>query len=70
MKNKIIYIHETENIYSCNGEIHLVYNNNIIVLNAINLLNDLDIIVHLTFKEIEKQKKLTKQNIKQTLKNI
>ena len=66
MSKENIYIHETHTIWSDNGEIYLETDTQTIVLNASNLLKDLD----LTFEEINKEQKRVKQSIKQTLKNI
>ena len=70
MSKENIYIHETHTIWSDNGEIYLETDTQTIVLNASNLLKDLDLLVHLTFEEINKEQKRVKQSIKQTLKNI
>jgi len=67
---KYTYIHETETIWSENGEIHLQTENDTIVFNASTLINDLDIITKLVFDEVKKEQKNIKKRIKQTLKNI
>lgn len=67
---KYTYIHETETIWSENGEIHLQTENDTIVFNASTLINDLDVITKLVFDEVKKEQKNIKKRIKQTLKNI
>jgi hypothetical protein len=67
---KCTYIHETETIWSENGEIHLQTENDTIVFNASTLINDLDIITKLVFDEVKKEQKNIKKRIKQTLKNV
>ena len=68
MSKENIYIHETHTIWSDNGEIYLETDTQTIVLNASNLLKDLDL--EDEFEEINKEQKRVKQSIKQTLKNI
>ena len=70
MSKENIYIHETHTIWSDNGEIYLETDTQTIVFNSVNLLRDLDPLVHLTLKEVNKEQKRVKQSIKQTLKNI
>ena len=67
---KYTYIHETETIWSENGEIHLQTENDTIVFNASTLINDLDVITKLVFDEVKKDQKNIKKRIKQTLKNV
>jgi hypothetical protein len=67
---KYTYIHETETIWSENGEIHLQTENDTIVFNASTLINDLDVITKLVFDEVKKEQKNIKKRIKQTLKNV
>ena len=67
---KYTYIHETETIWSENGEIHLQTENDTIVFNASTLINDLDVITKLVFYEVKKEQKNIKKRIKQTLKNV
>ena len=53
---KHTYIHETHTMFSENGEVHLMNDSNHIVFNARNLLQDLDSILHLAIKEVNKEK--------------
>jgi hypothetical protein len=67
---KHTYIHETNTIYSENGEVHLINDNNTVVFNARNLLQDLDIILHFAIKEVDKENKELKNRLKETIKQL
>ena len=67
---KHTYIHETHTMFSENGEIHLINDTNTIVFNARNLLQDLDFILHLAIKEVNKENKDLKDRLKETIKTL
>ena len=67
---KHTYIHETHTMFSENGEIHLINDTNTIVFNARNLLQDLDSILHLAIKEVNKENKDLKDRLKETIKTL
>lgn len=67
---KHTYIHETHTIYSENGEVHLINDNNTVVFNARNLLQDLDTILHFSIKEVNKENKYLKDRLKETIKTL
>jgi len=64
------YIHETHTIYSENGEVHLVNDNNTVVFNARNLLQDLNTILYYAIKEVDKENKELKNRLRETLETI
>jgi len=55
---KSIYIHETETIWSDNGEIYLQTKDNVLVFNAEALFNDIPSIMTLALKERKKQEEM------------
>ena len=67
---KHTYIHETHTMFSENGEVHLMNDSNHIVFNARNLLQDLDSILHLAIKEVNKENKYLKDRLKETIKTL
>ena len=67
---KHTHIHETHTIYSENGEVHLINDNNTVVFNARNLLQDLDTILHFSIKEVNKENKYLKDRLKETIKQL
>ena len=67
---KHTYIHETHTIYSENGEVHLINDNNTVVFNARNILQDLDTILHFSIKEVNKENKYLKDRLKETIKQL
>ena len=67
---KHTYIHETHTMFSENGEVHLMNDSNHIVFNARNLLQDLDSILHLAIKEVNKENKDLKDRLKETIKTL
>lgn len=68
MKNT--YISEIHTMFSENGEIHLMNDSNHIIFNARNLLQDLDFILHLAIKEVNKENKDLKNRLKETIKTL
>jgi len=68
MKNT--YIHETHTIWANNGEVYLQTENETIVFNARNLLQDLESILYLTIKEVNKENKDLKDRLKETIKTL
>lgn len=68
MKNT--YISEIYTMFSENGEIHLMNDSNHIIFNARNLLQDLDFILHLAIKEVNKENKDLKNRLKETIKTL
>jgi hypothetical protein len=64
------YIHETHTIWSDNGEVYLQTDTDTIVFNARNLLQDLDSMLHLTIKEVNKENKDLKDRLKETIKTL
>ena len=68
MKNT--YIHETHTIWANNGEVYLQTENDTIVFNARNLLPDLEPILYLTIKEVNKENKDLKDRLKETIKSL
>jgi len=68
MKNT--YIHETHTIWANNGEVYLQTENDTIVFNARNLLPDLESILYLTIKEVNKENKDLKDRLKETIKTL
>ena len=69
-KENNIYVHETDSLWSNNGEVFISTENGLIVFNARNLLTDLDTILHLTIKEVNKENKELKDRLKETIKQI
>ena len=67
---KHTYIHETHTMFSENGEVHLVNDTNTIVFNARNLLQDLEPMLYLTIKEVNKENKDLKDRLKETIKTL
>ena len=65
-----VYVHETHTIWSENGEIHLQTETDTIIFNASTLINDLETITNLVFKEVKKEHKDIKKRLKNTLKNL
>tara|TARA_B100000513_G_scaffold86626_1_gene36057 strand:+ start:445 stop:642 length:198 start_codon:yes stop_codon:yes gene_type:complete len=59
-----IYIHETDTIYSENGEVHLLTENKHIVFNADTLFNDIPALADMALKERKKQEKFIINQIK------
>ena len=54
-KDNTIYVHETETLWSANGEVCLQYDNGTIVFNADTLFNDIPHLAALALKERKKQ---------------
>jgi hypothetical protein len=67
---KHTYIHETHTIWSQDGEVHIQNDNNTVVFNARNLLQDLDSLLYLAIKEVNKENKDLKDRLKETLKQL
>ena len=67
---KHTYIHETHTMFSENGEVHLINDNNVVVFNARNLLQDLDYMLYLAIKEVNKENKELKDRLKETIKTL
>ena len=67
---KHTYIHETHTMFSENGEVHLIDDNNVVVFNARNLLQDLDSMLYLAIKEVNKENKELKDRLKETIKTL
>jgi len=67
---KHTYIHEAHTIWANNGEIYLQTDTDTIVLNARNLLQDLETILRLTIKEVNKEDKYLKDRLKETIKTL
>ena len=68
MKNT--YIHETHTIWADNGEVYLQTYTDTIVFNARNLLQDLEPMLYLTIKEVNKENKDLKDRLKETIKTL
>lgn len=64
------YIHETDTIWSDNGEVYLQTDTDTLVFNARNLLQDLDTILYLTIREVDKENKDLKNRLKETIKQL
>ena len=64
------YAHESNSIWSANGEIYIQTDTDTIVFNARNLLPDLDIILSMTIKEVYKENKELKNRLKETIKQL
>jgi len=64
------YVHELLSIWSENGEVHLHTEKDTIVFNARNLLPDLDTILSMTIKEVDKENKELKNRLKETIKQL
>jgi len=67
---KHTYIHETHTIWANNGEVYLQTENDTIVFNASNLLRDLEPMLYLTIKEVNKENKDLKDRLKETIKTL
>ena len=67
---KHTYIHETHTIWANNGEVYLQTENDTIVFNARNLLQDLEPMLRLTIKEVDKENKYLKDRLKETIKTL
>ena len=67
---KHTYIHETHTIWADNGEVYLQTENDTIVFNASNLLKDLEPMLYLTIKEVNKENKDLKDRLKETIKTL
>ena len=61
---KRMYLHDTHTIWAQDGELHLMNENNYLVMNINNLYFDLDHIIYLTKKEFNKQVKEQNKRIK------
>ena len=61
---KRMYLHNTETIWAQDGELHLINNDNYLVINITNLYFDLDSIIYFTKKEFNKQVKEQNKRIK------
>ncbi len=53
-----------------NGEVYLQTENDTIVFNASNLLRDLEPMLYLTIKEVNKENKDLKDRLKETIKTL
>jgi hypothetical protein len=67
---KHTYVHETHTIWADNGEVYLQTENDTIVFNASNLLRDLEPMLYLTIKEVNKENKDLKDRLKETIKTL
>jgi len=67
---KHTYIHETHTIWADNGEVYLQTDKDTIVFNARNLLKDLEPMLYLTIKEVNKENKDLKDRLKETIKTL
>jgi hypothetical protein len=63
-EQKTMYLHDTHTIWAQDGELHLMSENNYLVINIRNLYFDLDNIIYLTKKEFNKQVKQQNKRIK------
>lgn len=54
-KDKTIYVHESNTLWSGNGEVYLECDNGTIVFNADTLFNDIATLAALSLKERKKQ---------------
>ena len=54
-KHKTIYVHESNTLWSGNGEVYLECDNGTIVFNADTLFNDIATLAALSLKERKKQ---------------
>jgi hypothetical protein len=74
MKNKTesqnVYVHETQALFVDCGELHLITENHSIVFNCDTLFLDLPTIVELTMQGRNEQRKLTIDQLKETLKEL
>lgn len=64
------YINETHTMWSDNGEVYLQTDTDTLVFNARNLLQDLDTILYLTIREVDKENKDLKNRLKETIKQL
>lgn len=64
------YIHETHTIWAKDGEVHIQNDNNTVVFKARNLLHDLDSMLYLAIREVDKENKELKDRLKETLKQL
>jgi len=70
MRNKKhIYIHDTDTIWSENGEIHFICSQGHVVWNLETLFNDLPTIIEYCMKEHDNKQKRIMESIKQILIN-
>jgi hypothetical protein len=67
---KHTYIHETHTIWAKDGEVHIQNDNNTVVFKARNLLHDLDSMLYLAIREVDKENKELKDRLKETLKQL
>jgi len=65
-----VYIHETQALFVDSGELHLITENHSIVFNCDTLFVDLPSIIRLTVQGRNEQRKLTIDQIKETLKEL
>ena len=74
MKNKTesqnVYVHETQTLFVDSGELHLITENHSIVFNCDTLFIDLPSIIRLTIQGRNEQRKLTIDQLKETLKEL
>jgi len=63
-EQKTMYLHDTHTMWAQDGELHLMNENNYLVINIRNLYFDLDHIIYLTKKEFNKQLKEQNKRIK------
>mgnify|MGYP001479093999 CR=1 FL=1 len=61
---KTIYVHESHTIYSENGEVHMITENNHIVFNADTLFNDIPALANMALKERKNQEQIIINQIK------
>ena len=74
MKNKTelqnVYVHETQTLFVDCGELHLITDTHSIVFNCDTLFIDLPSIIRLTIQGRNEQRKLTIDQLKETLKEL
>ena len=65
-----VYVHETHTLFVDSGELHLITDTHSIVFNCDTLFLDLPTIVELTMQGRNEQRKLTIDQLKETLKEL
>ena len=65
-----IYIHEIDEIYSENNEVHITCGDKLVTFDAKNLMRSLDGILYFTIKEVNKENEYLRNKLQETIKNI
>ena len=67
---KYTYLHDTHTMYQDNGDLHLINDTQCVVINCDTFYNDLPHLIKLVAEGRNQQTELTKESLKQTLKDL